>query len=246
MKISFVIPAFNEEKNIGRCLKSIRREYKGLSSDIEVIVVNNASTDRTGEVARGYSGVRVVDEPQKGLGHARQAGFKASAGDIVANIDADSEVPVGWIDKVIEEFSKNDKLVALSGPYVYYDLSFGVNVLVRLFYTLGYFSHLINHHILGVGAMLQGGNFVLKRSALEKIGGFDVDIDFYGEDTDIARRIQKLGRVKFTFKLPMYTSGRRLKKDGVLKTGIRYAANYVWIILFKKPFNREHHDVRKY
>lgn len=246
MKISFVIPAYNEEKNVGKCLESIRSEYKGSSENIEIIVVNNASTDKTKEVVQGYPDVKIVDEPQKGLSRARQAGFLASTGDIVANVDADSTIPKGWIDRVIEEFSKDDKLVALSGPYVYHDLSYGVNLLVKLFYAIGLISHLINHKVLGVGAMLQGGNFVLLRSALASIGGFNVDIDFYGEDTDIARRIQKLGKVKFTFKLPMYTSGRRLKKEGVIKTGLRYAANYIWITLFKKPLNKDHHDVRKY
>jgi len=53
-------------------------------------------------------------------------------------------------------------------------------------------------------------------------GGFDTSITFYGEDTDVARRISRVGTVKWTFKLPMYTSGRRLAHDGVMRTGIRY------------------------
>ncbi len=86
--------------------------------------------------------------------------------------------------------------------------------------------------------------FILKRSALEKIGGFDTNIIFYGEDTDIARRIQKVGRVKFTFKLPMYTSGRRLKKEGILTMALRYPINYIWVTIFKKPFTKDYLDVR--
>ena len=244
MKISFVIPAYNEEKSIGRCIESIKKEYKGQLSDIEIIVVNNASTDRTKEIATGFSGVTVVDEPRKGLGYARQAGFLASTGDIVANIDADAILPSGWIEKVLEEFSKDEKLVALSGPFVYYDLSRWTNVLVKFFYGLGYATHVINHALLGVGAMLQGGNFVLRRSALVAIGGFNVNIEFYGEDTDIARRIQKIGKVKFTFGLPMPTSGRRLKEEGVIATGIRYTANYFWVTFLKKPLTKKHQDIR--
>ncbi len=216
MKLSFVIPAYNEEDLISECLNSVLKQTVDRLEEIEIIVVNNASTDKTKEVASSFFGVIVVDEPKKGLVNARHAGFLASKGDLIANIDADTILTPGWVDKVLKEFSENQNLVALSGPYIYHDLSKAHNFFIRIYYCLGYLSHIVNHSILGVGAMLQGGNFILKRSALEKIGGFDTNIIFYGEDTDIARRIQKVGRVKFTFKLPMYTSGRRLKKEKTL------------------------------
>ena len=93
--------------------------------------------------------------------------------------------------------------------------------------------------------MLQGGNFILKRSALENIGGFNTDIKFYGEDTDIARRIKNQGEVIFTYDLPMYTSARRLKKEGLVKMGAKYAANYFWTIIFKKPLTKNYMDVKE-
>ncbi len=93
--------------------------------------------------------------------------------------------------------------------------------------------------------MLQGGNFVLRRRALESVGGFDTDIEFYGEDTDIARRISKVGKVKFTFKLPMYTSGRQLKHEGTLRTAFKYATNYVYTLIFGKPLTAAYTDVRE-
>ena len=60
---------------------------------------------------------------------------------------------------------------------------------------------------------MQGGNFVVRRDALQKIGGYDTNISFYGEDTDVARRLSKVGHVKFTFDLPALSSGRRLAKE---------------------------------
>jgi GT2 family glycosyltransferase len=92
--------------------------------------------------------------------------------------------------------------------------------------------------------MLQGGNFIVRRDMMEKIGGYDTTIEFYGEDTDIGRRMAKVGRVKFTFKLPMYSSGRRLAKEGVFTMAFRYSLNHVWIIFFKKPYTKEHVDIR--
>ncbi|MES2088078.1 MAG: glycosyltransferase family 2 protein [Patescibacteria group bacterium] len=244
MKLSFVIPAYNEESLIRPCLESVLLQTEYLLGEVEIIVVNNASTDKTKEIALSFKRVVVVDEGKKGLVNARQAGFLASTGDLIANIDADTRLTPGWVNKVLKEFSKSERLVALSGPYIYYDLSRAYNLLVRTFYYLGYISHVINHKIFHIGAMLQGGNFILRRRALEKIGGFDTRIIFYGEDTDIARRIQKVGEVKFDFALPIYSSGRRLKKEGMLRSAWHYSINYFWITIFKKPFTENYNDIR--
>lgn len=245
MKISFVIPAFNEEKRLPKCLASIERELARTPCDAEVIVANNASTDRTGEVARDYSWVRVVDEPQKGIVRARHAGFAVSTGELIANIDADTMLPEGWLAKVLSEFAKDERLAALSGPFIYYDLSRFDRIFTFIFYVFGYISHIINHHVFHAGAMLQGGNFIVRRSYLEQIGGFNTSIEFYGEDTDVARRISKVGKVKWTFRLPMYASGRRLKHEGIVTTGLRYAGNYLYILVRGKPLTTSYTDIRK-
>lgn len=244
MKLSFVIPAYNEEALIGKCLDSILKQAKSFSGETEVIVVNNASTDKTREVALSFKGVLVVDEPKKGIVHARQAGFLASTGDLIANIDADSILTPDWVEKTMKEFAHNRELVALSGPCIFYDLSQWYNILVRAYYYAWFLTHIINQYIFHTDAMLQGGNFVLRRSALQQIGGFDTSITFYGEDADIARRVQKIGRVKFDFKLPVYSSGRRLKKEGFIITAWRYFINYVWILIFGRPFSKNYNDIR--
>ena len=244
MKLSVVIPAYNEEKFIGGCLQSIFHEIEGKNYDLEIIVVNNASTDNTRDIVASHPKVKLVDEPDKGLVKARRAGFMASRGELVANLDADTRMTAGWFDKVLEEFAKNSKLVALSGPFIYYDLSKNARAAVKTFYYLGFFSYLINRYILGVGSMLQGGNFVVKRTAIEAIGGFNSDFDFWGEDTDLARRLVKVGGVKFTFGLPIYASGRRLEKEGIAKTGWRYTLNYFSTIFFKKPYDSVKKDFK--
>jgi glycosyltransferase involved in cell wall biosynthesis len=245
MKISFVIPAYNEELSIARCLESVERELSSGEYDAEVIVVNNASTDRTHEIASSFDWVKVVDEREKGLVRARHAGFSASTGELIANIDADTILPAGWLSRVMNEFEKSEKLVALSGPFIYYDLPFYSRLLTKFFYAFGYLTHLFNHFILRVGAMLQGGNFIVRRAALEKIGGYDTSIAFYGEDTDVARRLSSVGRVKWTFGLPIYASGRRLKHEGIVTMGVRYSLNYLSVIFFGKPFTVEYIDIRE-
>jgi glycosyltransferase involved in cell wall biosynthesis len=244
-RISFVIPAYNEEEIIARCLGAVMRAIAEVGCTAEVIVVDNASTDLTGEHAAAVPGVRVVDEPVKGLGPARQAGFLAARGDLIANVDADTEPSGRWLAFVLETFRRSPDIVALSGPFDYFDLPAVWRVPVRAFYLVAWLAHLFNQHVLHVGAMIQGGNFVIRRAALEAIGGFDTSIDFYGEDTDIARRLSKLGRVKWTFRLPMKASGRRLIAEGMVRTALRYTLNFVWVTFAGRPWTTTHTDVRQ-
>ena len=259
MLLSFVVPAYNEEAYLGACLESILDQTRGLEHLTEIIVVNNASTDRTREIALGYRSkygpsVRLVDEARKGLPYARQAGFLASTGSLIANVDADSRLTPGWVEMVLTTFRDHEArnsenggrpLVSLSGPLVYYDLTPRQRRLVNVFYGIAWLTYATNKYILRVGSMVQGGNFVLSRAALEAIGGYDTSITFYGEDTDIARRLHAVGKVLFTFDLKMLSSARRLKHEGMLTIAFRYGLNYFWTTFFKHPFTREHIDIRE-
>jgi glycosyltransferase involved in cell wall biosynthesis len=249
VRLSFVIPAYNEELYLPACLESILAQTRDLGDQVEIIVVNNASSDRTREVALSYPGVRVVDETRKGLPWARQAGFAASRGELIANVDSDSRLTPGWVKQVLDTFAefegKGKSLVALSGPVIYYDLTSSQQVSVQLFYLLAFVLYALNRYVLRAGSMVQGGNFVLRRDALASIGGFNTSIAFYGEDTDIARRLNRVGKVVFTFKLKMFSSARRLKKEGMLTIGMRYTMNYLWTTFRKKPFTEEYIDIRE-
>jgi glycosyltransferase involved in cell wall biosynthesis len=252
MLLSFVVPAYNEEAYLGACLESILNQTRGLEHLTEIIVVNNASTDRTRDIALGYPGVQVVDELRKGLPYARQAGFLASTGSLIANVDADSRLTPGWVDTVLATFrdhqamtGQHRPLVSLSGPLIYYDLTPRQRRLVQVFYLIAWLTYATNKYVLRVGSMVQGGNFVLSRAALEAIGGYDTSITFYGEDTDIARRLHAIGKVLFTFDLKMLSSARRLKHEGMITIAFRYGLNYFWTTFFKRPFTREHIDIRE-
>ena len=249
MRLSFVVPAYNEEAYLPACLDSILAQTRTLGyrfeTLVEIIVVNNASTDGTRGVALAYPEVTLVDEPRKGLTHARQAGFNASTGDLIANIDADSRLPPGWLEQVLEEFARRPAMLCLSGPLVYYDLTPSQCRFVRLFYLTASVTYALNRFVFRVGSMVQGGNFVCCRKGIEEIGGFNLAISFYGEDTDLARRLNKIGEVRFTSKLKMLSSGRRLNKEGVFTMAFRYSLNYLWTIFRERPFTTEHTDIRE-
>jgi glycosyltransferase involved in cell wall biosynthesis len=246
MKLAFVIPAFNEQVLIADCLHSVQAEIAraGRGAEVEVIVVDNASSDGTGDIARSFAGVRVIDEPQKGIVHARDAGFHATDAELVANIDADTIVPPGWLDTVFDEFAGDPELVALSGPYFYHDLSRPKQLVVAGFYVLTWLVYLLNRFVLRVGSVVQGGNFVFRRTAWERAGGYDRSIAFFGEDTDVAVRLSRVGKVKWTFKLRMLTSGRRMESEGLLRTGGRYVLNFLSVTFRGRPASADYNDIR--
>jgi len=236
-KISLIICAYNEEKYIGDCLDFAIKNSSG--KFFEIIVVDNVSTDNTSMEALKRPGVRVVREERKGLTRARQRGFMEARGDILAYIDADTRMPNGWVDILIEQFAKNKNLACLSGPYIYHDISKFKQFLIKIYW---YFFAMPMYWI--VGYMVVGGNFAIKKKVLEKMNGFDTDIEFYGEDTNIARRASHFGKVKFMPSNYMYTSGRRLENQGIMHMFREYGQNFLSEVLFKKPVTKDYKDFR--
>ncbi len=243
MKLSFVIPAYNEEGKIGGCIESILYAEEYNPREIEIIVANNNSKDRTHEVAASYPGVIVVDEMKKGTNAARHAGFLKSTGDLIANVDADNRLPPGWLTRAFREFKKNPRLVALSGPYVFYDLPLFSRIVLWICYFLAAPVYILSNRILGRGNVV-GGNVVIRRSALQKIGGYNTELTFYGDDTDTAMRLSKVGVVKFSYTFTINASGRRMIEQGLWHSIYLYVMNYLWTALFRKPFTTKAKDVR--
>ncbi|MEI6843567.1 MAG: glycosyltransferase family A protein [bacterium] len=240
MKVSILIPAYNEEKYIGRCLESIQ---KNCSNVFEVIVVNNASTDNTKSIVESFAEkspfIRVVDEPKKGLPFARNRGLAEATGDIVAYMDSDCIVPPQWYERIIKEFESRENLVSLSGPYRYYDLPLFWNLLAQIGWWV---SAPIAHFVVGYTVLL--GNVAVRKNILVEAGGLNENVMFYGDDTDLARRLSVFGKVDFKMSFFILSSSRRLRKEGLFKAFAKYALNFVWEVIFKRPFTHEYENIR--
>ena len=232
MKISIVIPAHNEEAVLARSVRSaMAQDYP----DFEVIVVNNASTDRTEEIARGFSNVAVVNESRKGILWAREAGRVAASGEIIANMDADCLPDRDWLSTGVSYFS-DARVSAVSGPYDYHDggAVFRYASLYTQMTIYWLMSRIVQWRGVRAGAVMIGGNNLIRAEALKKAGGYNTALTFYGEDTDTAKRMSKYGRVVFSNRLVMKTSARRFQAEGVVNLELKYIKYFFKMILAKE------------
>jgi glycosyltransferase involved in cell wall biosynthesis len=256
MKVSVVIPAHNEEKNIADTIRAVlAQDYP----DFEVIVVDNASTDRTAEVARRFESagksfngkssgkpiLKVVHEPRKGLLSARERGRKEAEGEIIINMDADCLPLPNHLSRGMKHFNKRNT-VAVTGPYDYHDGHpiFRHSSLAMQRYIYRLTSAILQSPLIKKGAVLIGGNNFIRTEVLEKAGGYDTSIVFYGEDTDTAKRISPHGKIVFDPNLSIKTSARRFKAEGNVRITVKYLFHF-WKTILSSGTSRKIKENKK-
>jgi glycosyltransferase involved in cell wall biosynthesis len=209
---SFVIPAYNEEKLLSKCLSSLKKQ-KGAS--FEIIVVDNNSTDKTALIAKKM-GVTVVNEKKQGLSNARNRGFKEAKGNIICFIDADGVVSRYWL-QIAELTFKTSKANALSGLIIYNHK----NVFKQIWYnTYTFFPYLYQYFlniITGRLGLIPGNNMAIRREVFEKLGGFESVI---GEDFWLTKKYFKMGfrGARFIPGMIIRYSSRGFDAKGYLRT----------------------------
>ncbi len=243
LTFSVIVCAHNEARYLAPCLHSLLAQSR---QPDEILVINNASTDDTAAVARAIPGVRVVDEDRKGLVVARETGRREATGDILVYVDADCRAPLLWLERIEQRFLRDPALVALSGPYRFYDWDLWGRALIRTYdYTLAPATQGLVKHVLRIGTVFYGGNFAASRQALDRIGGFDTSIEFHGEDTNIGRRLTSCGKVSLFLDCHLYTSARRYVAMGKGAVFRLYVRNFWSELLRHKPSDLSHVDVRE-
>lgn len=111
LTLSIVIPVYNEEAHIGKCLDAIMHQSV---KPLEIIIVDNNCTDKTVSIAKRYPLVRVVKETVQGRTVSRNRGFNTARGDILGRIDADSVLAKNWVERILNDFA-DDSISGVTG-----------------------------------------------------------------------------------------------------------------------------------
>jgi glycosyltransferase involved in cell wall biosynthesis len=205
VKISVIVPAFNEEKLLGASLAEINSAATAFISrgwQYELVVCDNNSTDQTAEIA-SKNGAKVVFEPVNQIARARNAGASIATGDWFVFVDADSHPSEKLFADVAEKISSGKVLAG--GVTIRLDEKLLVAGLITHFWN--YSSRL---------ARLMAGSFIfVEATAFRQVGGFSHEF-YAAEELDLSIRLKKLARatqkkIVILHRHPIKTSARKMK-----------------------------------
>lgn len=248
LTVSVIIPAYNEEGYIARCLNALLNQT--VTPD-EIIVVDNNSTDETYAIAESYRrhGVTLVSEPTQGLYAARATGMNMAKGDILCRIDADTEVDSHWV-ATVQEYMTDPSIQLATGPLGYYDF-----IAPKTSRNLEDFFLRI---ALGLGyGFAFGANMAIRRSAWQKLNDTlcddrtimeDIDLVIHAQDFDIrphyiptfTAMVSSRRMADSPSAFWRYITGhtRTMKKHGTTSIGARYSvAGFMGTYLLLKPLH---------
>jgi glycosyltransferase involved in cell wall biosynthesis len=194
--ISFIVPAHNEELELPATLRAIRTAAEAARVTFEIVVVDDASTDRTADIAR-ENGARVTPVRLRQIAAVRNAGARAARGDIFFFVDADTHIASGHVSAALAALENG-----CSGGSARVALDRAVPLWARLF--LRAFSTVYFALNLGVGAFM-----FARRETFRAAGGFDEQY-FAGEEAYLSLALKKLGRFKI-LREPVVTSARKIR-----------------------------------
>jgi glycosyltransferase involved in cell wall biosynthesis len=226
---SVVIPAYNEEIELPKCLASLALQTcKGM----EVIVVDNASTDKTRTAAEAFKNqlnLTILSEPRRGRGRARHTGCLAANGTVILSMDADVTVAPDWVETYIAYLQQHPSIAAVTGPMRFRDLPIlsmtVVNAVLPRYVWL--------HNILSLGHHgLYGCNFAITKKMYDTVGGFNPHLDAY-EDIELSARVAQHGHIAYLRHQTISTSGRRFSRS-ILRGCLQYVKTYTQQQILRK------------
>lgn len=205
--ISVVVPTLNEEKYLPKLAESISAQTV---PPLEVIAVDK-STDTTPQLIMSY-GYRSVSQGE-GVAMARSQGFEAAKGDILVSTDADSQFAPGYMQEVQKALA-DPAVAVVFGPVYLADGPWPFRLMSRTLFSL-----FLRLSVIIRRPNLNGMNFACRAEAYNKVGGFNTKL-VTGEDVELGRRLQRVGKVVYSPQVKVYTSARRITGQG--------GARFIW------------------
>ena len=230
-EISIIVPAYNEEKYLYRCLEAlVNQDFD--KDKYEIILVNNNSADKTKEIALSFKKVKVIDEPRQGCVHALIKGCKEARGKIFLFTDADSTAPKDWVSKYCKLY-QTEKVVCASGPGRFRPI---------IWQTILFIEPSL--YIIGIITSLASGfNLSIRRKTYFEFGGFNPNINF-NADTYLQIKAKRLGKVIFLKNNFVITSNRHYKNLISISYILKGLTNFLCLFLFKKTLFYEFGNIR--
>lgn len=233
-KLSVIIPALNEEQCIQQLLDSFRRQTR---NDFEVIIVDNGSSDKTlgivsEEIKKGFFQLRLLEEPQIGIGYTRKRGMDKAAKcgtPYLAGTDADTIVPSEWVASIMKTFEETDADLLLGAKALLWSAK--AEYIPSIRYLKETWS--IYEEIFKVfGNKPRGVNFAVTNSMYKKVGGMpqpmnDQGRPIGGEDVQFAKQIEEAGGLIENLKMNVITSPRRYLQALIENTPDHFSLNGV-------------------
>lgn len=194
--ISFIVPAHNEERLLGRTLDAIEDATRSLGVPTEVIVVDDASTDRTAAIAREH-GARVVSVGHRQIAATRNAGAREAAGEMLVFVDADTVVTGAAARAAVEALGRG----AVGGGCAFH---FGGRLPLY-----GRILEALCVPLYRVAGLASGCFLFCTREAFRAVGGFDEGM-FGAEEAAMSRALRRRGKF-VVLRESVITSGRKLR-----------------------------------
>jgi glycosyltransferase involved in cell wall biosynthesis len=228
-RFSIVVPAYNEASYLGPTLQALQQQdFRG---PYEIIVVDNDSTDGTGEIAASY-GVTVVPETARGVCQARQRGTIEARGEIVVSTDADTVQPRDWLTRIDSQFRRSDRIAAVAGPCQYENPSWWARLYPKLLFGAVDRAFALTGRVFYVSAT----NTAFRRSAFS---GYDSTLTQGGDELDLLRRLRHRGRVVWDSSNVVTTSTRRLQKGLLYNFFVTFLTFYLLAYLLNRVYSRQ-------
>ena len=186
MKVSVVIPAYNAEKSIGKCVQSVLKQEFGES--FEVIVVDDGSSDKTTAVVSGFKEVKLIKQRNKGPASARNAGVESAKGKIIVFVDSDCVAEKTWLREMVLPL-RDGNVAGVQGIYRSNQKEVMARM-VQLEIEERYEKMRKEKYIDFVGSY----SAAYRKDVFNEAGGFDTTFPTAsGEDTDLSFKVNGLG-----------------------------------------------------
>ena len=234
-KVSFIIPALNEEKRIPVLIANIQTLDE--KYNYEIIVSDGDSSDKTREIAEKMGAIVIRDNENapKTIANGRNTGARLASGDLYIFCDADTVMkdPDLFLEEVFLVFGNPKIIGGAPRLSIFPDES---NLKDKVFHYL--FNSIIHFSFITRTPLCGGQCQIVRNSSFREVNGYNVSI-VHGEDSDFFRRLRKRGKLYFFSKLVVYESPRRYRKFGYIILLLQGVFSLAYQQIFKKNIFKE-------